>query len=258
MQDCDAAVAIVRASRPEDSVLLMRRTEREGDPWSGHWSFPGGRREPGESNLLDTALRELDEECGVALHHSQLDAALAPAAARRRAGRFLKVAPYVFQIERQTPTILDLNEAVEARWIPIARLADPSEHRLLPIPALPPGMLFPGLEFEHMPLWGFTYRLITEWLGLLPADRATAGRRTACRILNFLAARGRRVLHGWNGARAALVEGDIPTDELAAELAQPNGEIPLVNVVELSAGSVKITGLALEEYVIRATETPRE
>ena len=28
------------------ALLLMRRAERAGDPWSGHVSFPGGRVDP--------------------------------------------------------------------------------------------------------------------------------------------------------------------------------------------------------------------
>ena len=38
-----AAVSIV--ARPDGGVLFIRRSEREGDPWSGHMAFPGGRME---------------------------------------------------------------------------------------------------------------------------------------------------------------------------------------------------------------------
>src|SRR5215472_6528479 len=49
MRAPEAAVAIVHArgapsGSDAESVLLIRRTERPNDPWSGHWSFPGGRR----------------------------------------------------------------------------------------------------------------------------------------------------------------------------------------------------------------------
>lgn len=44
------------------SVLLIRRGK---EPNKGRWSFPGGRPNPGET-LRDAALRELEEETGVA------------------------------------------------------------------------------------------------------------------------------------------------------------------------------------------------
>ncbi|HEX5633524.1 MAG TPA: hypothetical protein VFX50_09855, partial [Gemmatimonadales bacterium] len=39
-----AAVAIVIAPDP-DSILVLRRAERAGDPWSGQMALPGGRRD---------------------------------------------------------------------------------------------------------------------------------------------------------------------------------------------------------------------
>src|SRR5512146_1015690 len=116
MAEPHAAVAIVQAQLPEHSVLLMRRAERVGDPWSGHWSFPGGRREPEDPDLLHTALRELEEECGIRLDRGQLEKVLPPATARRRQGRSLKVAPFVFRVDSEMPSTLDPGEAVEAVW----------------------------------------------------------------------------------------------------------------------------------------------
>jgi 8-oxo-dGTP pyrophosphatase MutT (NUDIX family) len=54
MPESEAAVAIVRTRGPEDTILFIRRAERVGDPWSGPWSFPGGRRDPGDETLLET------------------------------------------------------------------------------------------------------------------------------------------------------------------------------------------------------------
>src|ERR1700686_1955840 len=98
MTQPDAAVAIVRARGPVESVLLIRRTEREADPWSGHWSFPGGRRDPEDPDLLHTALRELEEECGIRLAREHSELTLPPVLARRKTGKFVLVAPFVFGI----------------------------------------------------------------------------------------------------------------------------------------------------------------
>jgi 8-oxo-dGTP pyrophosphatase MutT (NUDIX family) len=58
-----AAVAIVIVPEP-DALLVVRRAERAGDPWSGQMALPGGRRAEGE-DLLFTALRETEEEVGL-------------------------------------------------------------------------------------------------------------------------------------------------------------------------------------------------
>src|ERR671920_2114796 len=66
-----AAVAAVLTPAP-DSILLIRRADRSGDPWSGHMALPGGRREPGDTDLLATAIRETAEELGIELAHDDL------------------------------------------------------------------------------------------------------------------------------------------------------------------------------------------
>src|SRR5579885_2004455 len=161
----EAAVAIVHARGPEESVLLIRRTEREDDPWSGHWCFPGGRRDPEDSDLLDTALRELEEECGIRLERSRMEAALPPTNAGRRLGRAMLVAPFSFQVEGVLPTKPDPREAAEALWIPLGILRDPARHGLRPVPRLPREMAFPAIELNGTPLWGFTYRVMTSGWG---------------------------------------------------------------------------------------------
>src|SRR5689334_15479301 len=100
----EAAVAIVHAREPEESVLLMRRTERPEDSWSGHWSLPGGRRHAEDADLVQTALRELEEECGIRMAREQLAAGLPAVVARRRVPPYVLVAPFVFAAPRQLAT----------------------------------------------------------------------------------------------------------------------------------------------------------
>jgi len=66
-----AAVAIILTPQP-DSILLIRRADRSGDPWSGHMALPGGRREAGDSDLAGTAIRETAEEVGIRLRPEDL------------------------------------------------------------------------------------------------------------------------------------------------------------------------------------------
>ena len=164
MDEAHAAVALVHARGPVEAILLIRRAERETDPWSGHWSFPGGRRDPADADLLDTALRELQEECGIRLARETLEAAMPPTTAGRAVGRHMIVAPFVFLIDSQLPTVLDPREVADAVWVPVNVLTDPLRHAVQSVPGMPKEQQFPGIELNGVALWGFTYRLLTEWL----------------------------------------------------------------------------------------------
>ena len=260
MAEIEAAVAIVRA-RATESVLLILRAERADDPWSGHWSFPGGRRDPEDSDLLHTALRELEEECGIRLARERLSAALPPAVARRRVGRFLLVAPFVFILDGEQPVQLDPREAAEAVWVPLRVLRDPARHALRPVPGLPPEVRFPAIDLNGVPLWGFTYRLITDWLGLNPQERSIeeAGFQAARALLDAVVAHGCLLDHGWvdrDGATVAAVKGRIPADLVLAQVSRPAAHIPRINMLEVRPEHIRVAGLAFEEYTIRASIRP--
>ena len=167
--EIEAAVAILHARAPEESVLLMRRADREGDPWSGHWSFPGGRRDAVDSDLLHTALRELEEECGVRLSREHLETELPRRYALRWSGAPVPVTPFIFRLENGLAAAPDEFEAVQTLWAPLSLLRDPRSHLMMPIPGLPPGERRPAVPLPGAPLWGFTYRLVCDWLGVTPA-----------------------------------------------------------------------------------------
>jgi 8-oxo-dGTP pyrophosphatase MutT (NUDIX family) len=73
----DAAVLIPMHGWPENPGLVF--TERRADlrRHAGEVSFPGGRRDPGE-DLLDTALREAEEEIGLDRDRVEIAGALPP------------------------------------------------------------------------------------------------------------------------------------------------------------------------------------
>jgi 8-oxo-dGTP diphosphatase len=256
MPEPDAAVAIVHALG-DDSVLLIRRAERNSDPWSGHWSFPGGRREREDGDLLHTALRELEEECGIPLAPEQLQAALPLAIARRRVGRYLIVAPFVFAVDAERPARLDSREAVEAVWTPLSVLRDASRHALRTVPGRPSEMQFPAIDLNGVPLWGFTYRLIADWLDLIPCDsRPTEpGFQVASALLDTLVARGCVLDHDWvdrEGGKVAALTGPIPVEVVLAYLSTPAQHIPQINMLEVRPDGIRIAGLAFEEYRIES------
>jgi 8-oxo-dGTP pyrophosphatase MutT (NUDIX family) len=92
----EAAVLVPMHGWPDNPGLVL--TERRSDlkRHAGEISFPGGRRDEGES-LLETALREAEEEIGLVRANVEIAGALPPI------GTFVtnyKVHPFVGLIER--------------------------------------------------------------------------------------------------------------------------------------------------------------
>lgn len=114
-----AAVAVIISPGDRgDSVLMIRRTEREGDPWSGQMAFPGGHKSPKDRDFLETAIRETREEVGIHLHKHELLGHLPPVTARSVR---VQVAPFVFQL-KSTVTVRTNDEVAESFWVPLAEL----------------------------------------------------------------------------------------------------------------------------------------
>jgi 8-oxo-dGTP diphosphatase len=161
-----AAVAIVHAGESNGgSVLLLRRNERDSDYWSGHWCFPGGRRHPEDVDLVATALRELHEECGLVLSRDTLEAEL-PVGKAGSPERHVLVAPFVFHVSSPIDVVPSAREMAEARWLAASDFRDVTRHGLRTVPGQPAERAFPSFELPPVPLWGFTYRLLCEWLGV--------------------------------------------------------------------------------------------
>ena len=69
-----AAIAAIfrQTADGADEVLLIRRQERDGDPWSGHVAMPGGKQEDADADDECTAMREAHEEVGLDLSDAVL------------------------------------------------------------------------------------------------------------------------------------------------------------------------------------------
>lgn len=93
-----AAVAIVlREAESGIELLFIKRAEFEGDPWSGHMSFPGGHRDATDRGLREAAERETFEEIGLRLANGEY---CGPLSHQRTFGRGNRpgtlVAPFVY------------------------------------------------------------------------------------------------------------------------------------------------------------------
>ncbi len=152
-----AVAAILRDSPHGCEVLLIRRSEREHDPWSGHMAFPGGRREPSDATLLETAQRETLEEVGVDLRaHGALIGALEHVPTHR-AG--LVVASFVFELSQEVDLVPN-REVAEALWAPLTPMRAGALDITYPYPHEGRTYPMPAYDVEGRIVWGLTYRML--------------------------------------------------------------------------------------------------
>lgn len=165
-----AAVACVLDSEPGLRVLLMKRAERPGDPWSGHISLPGGGYNPDDRDLLATAIRETREELGIELTGARLLGNLSPLHPRTSGPAGIEVTPFVFvataAVERD---VVCGPEALAAFWLPLELAASGALDSTYVYPSTTAS--FPAWSYEGHVIWGLTYRILGDLLAIARGER---------------------------------------------------------------------------------------
>ena len=147
-------------------ILYIRRANFDGDRHSGQVAFAGGKRESGDLNLEYTALREAEEEVGVA--HRDVTV-LGRLNHHHTISEYL-VTPFIGELQWPYPLSLDKTEVAHAFTIPLAWLADRAnyrtEQRLHPDSRRP----WPVVYYEYYDgelLWGATARMTLSLIEVL-------------------------------------------------------------------------------------------
>lgn len=147
-------------------------------------ALPGGRKDPTDLNLIETAEREAMEEVGVSLTHARLWGALPSVCARPRTkvatipphGE-LWVTPYVFHLAGPAPALrLDPTEVQDALWIPARELMAPEAQTRHLLKRSDGTLELPAWRVRERIIWGLTYSMVQS---LLEPGRAPSVRRTA-------------------------------------------------------------------------------
>lgn len=123
-QPAHASVLVPLVMREELTVLLTRRTEHLRDH-AGQISFPGGRAEPDDADAADTALREAEEEVGLAREHVEVIGHL-PLYSTVTA---FMVTPVVALVRPGFEVRPDPFEVAEVFEVPLSFLMQPAHHR---------------------------------------------------------------------------------------------------------------------------------
>ena len=119
-----AAVLVPLVDRPAGlSVLLTRRAAHLHDH-AGQISFPGGRVDAGDVDAVATALRETEEEIGLARSEVEILGRLPD----YLTATSYSVTPVVGLVSPPLALRLDAFEVAEAFEVPLAFLMDPAHH----------------------------------------------------------------------------------------------------------------------------------
>jgi 8-oxo-dGTP pyrophosphatase MutT (NUDIX family) len=167
------ARAAVAAILTEDaSLLFIHRVAYEGDPWSGHLAFPGGRIEEADNSPRLAAERETAEEVGLDLGAARFLGKLDEITGSTIP---LCVSCHVYRIE--TLPRMDLNEEVQdAFTVKLSDLADRSKWVEADFEIKGERKSYPAIDLglDGKPLlWGLTYRFVVQLLehaGLIDDD----------------------------------------------------------------------------------------
>ena len=120
-----AASVLVPLVQRDDGlhVLLTRRTDHLTDH-AGQVSFPGGRAEPDDIDVVETALRETQEEVGLPRDRVQV---LGPLNTYSTVSSYV-VTPIVALVQPPFDLALDAFEVAEAFEVPLPYLMTPAHH----------------------------------------------------------------------------------------------------------------------------------
>jgi 8-oxo-dGTP pyrophosphatase MutT (NUDIX family) len=147
-----AAVLVPVVSREGDlSVLLTRRTAHLHDH-AGQISFPGGRAEPHDPTAAATALRETEEETGIAPAHVEVLGELSEYVTVTG----YRVTPVVGLVRAPFELRPDSFEVAEVFEVPLPFLLDPANHQRNAVAVAGYRRHYYAVPYRGYYIWGAT------------------------------------------------------------------------------------------------------
>ncbi len=154
-----AAVAIILKDSPNGlEILLVKRAEIPGDPWSGDMAFPGGKKSGTDANLRATVHREVLEETGINLDETVFIGTMSTVFSALR--NEMSVLPILYQI-KNVPEINLNSELTKYMWITLKELDC--------LRSVEKVKRWEGPVFKIGDdlVWGLTYRILNELLKIM-------------------------------------------------------------------------------------------
>lgn len=147
-------------------VVLIQRNPNDRDQHGGQISFPGGKAEPEDGTMLKTALRETEEEVGIAQDKVKVLGSLSQLYIP--VSNF-QVHPFVGYLDHQPDYIIQEAEVSKVIETPLSHFHDPATKNITDIRINQHLSLknVPYYDVEGKILWGATAMMMSELITLI-------------------------------------------------------------------------------------------
>ncbi len=159
-QKGEAAVLIALAGEGERQRVLLTRRSKRMNTHSGEVALPGGMWEPQDTCLQETALREAEEEVGLVPSLVTPIAVMSTRATRQGT----RVTPFVASVPEGVQLVPCQYELESLFWLPLQILLGDQRERTDIFIAQGQEHWAPVYRFEGYKIWGFTARLLVDYL----------------------------------------------------------------------------------------------
>jgi 8-oxo-dGTP pyrophosphatase MutT (NUDIX family) len=165
-QEAGVIVPVFRARDNDLCLLLVRRSER--GIHGGQIAFPGGKHEAGDESILDTALREVWEEIGVAADCIEILGSLPPAETMTTQ---FKVFPFLGRMLSPGAWKPAEAEIIEIFEVPVKEFVRPEARGrgMQEFSNWPEPREVPFFSLGPHRVWGLTYRILDDLIPRLMA-----------------------------------------------------------------------------------------
>ena len=154
-----AAVLMVLHGDPDNPKLVLTKRAEHLDNHGGEVAFPGGMWDLDDANLWCTAVRETEEEIGLAA--TQLEPlAMLPNQSTRR--RNIEVTPFVSWAPSPLELTPEPREIADIFHLPLKSVTE--MHRYKYYQFTEDYIKLPCLEYQGYKIWGFTLKVIVDML----------------------------------------------------------------------------------------------
>ena len=150
----------------EDTIFipLIVRPDTELGAHSGQVSFPGGKKEKTDKNLIATALREAYEEVGIKEDEITVLGEISPLFVF--ASNFM-VYPTVAVCNKKPLFVPDPREVAKILEVPLLHLQNIENHKVTDLEIRNTNIIAPYFDVENHIVWGATAMILSELLAVL-------------------------------------------------------------------------------------------